>query len=187
VDFAGLTLGFANGLARPLRVEDVHAGYVAGLNDPEVNRYLAGVRERPQTLDTATEYVRQNQEADAAILFGVWETGRAEHCGTVRLYQIEDFNRTAYIGVCLFERRAWGRGLAAGALRAVTEWAFDALKLRWIEAAMHVDNHASERAFRAAGYAWLHDVDGKYLLDGQPTLTRFLVARNPVFFEVRRS
>jgi RimJ/RimL family protein N-acetyltransferase len=183
--FDRLILNFDGGCARPLRVEDVHPGYVAGLNDPVVNRYLVTVRECAQTTETVTEFVRKNLESDAAILFGVWESGAEGHCGTVRLHQIENHSRTACIGVCLFDKRVWGRGLAAAALRAVTGWAFEVLKLRWIEAGMYAENHASERAFRAAGYEWLHDVADKYLLDGEPAKVKLFVARNPMFFEGR--
>lgn len=168
-----------------MRVADVHSEYAAGLNDPVVNRYLMSVRHCHQTIETVTEFVRRNLEDKASVLFGIWEPGAERHCGTVRLHQIESHSGTASIGVCLFDKRVWGRSLAAGALRAVTVWAFDALKLRWVEAGMYIENHSSERAFRAAGYEWLHDVAGKYLLDGEPATVRFLVARNPMFFGKR--
>lgn len=42
-------LNFEGGYLRPLKPEDVHAGYVSGLNDPEVNRYLDGVKHTKQT------------------------------------------------------------------------------------------------------------------------------------------
>jgi RimJ/RimL family protein N-acetyltransferase len=182
VNFDRLVLSFDGGVAQPLRVEDIHPGYVAGLNDPAVNRYLVTVRGCTQTTDTVTEFVRKNLESDAAILLGVWESGVEKHCGTIRLHQIENHSRTACIGVCLFDKRVWGRGLATGALRAVTAWAFEVLKLRWIEAGMYVENHSSERAFRAAGYEWAYDVADKYLLNGRPAAAKFYAARNPLFF-----
>lgn len=182
MDSDGLVLKFRGGVVRPLRVEDVHPGYVTGLNDPVVNRFLVNVRQRVQTMETVTEFVRRNRESDTAILFGVWETAVGEHCGTVRLYDIEYTNRTAYIGICLFDKRVWGRGLAVNVLTVITGWAFDELGLRWVEAGMYAENLASERAFRAAGYAWAYDVADKYLLNGKPAPVKFYAARNPLCF-----
>lgn len=116
------------------------------------------------------------------MLFGIWETEAGKHCGTVRLYQIEYTNRTAYIGICLFDKRVWGRGLAANALKVTTDWAFNELKLRWVEAGMYAENLVSDRAFLAAGYEWAYDVADKYLLNGRPAAAKFYAARNPMFF-----
>ena len=173
-----VVLEIEGGHLRPLKEEDVHAGYVAGLNDPEVNRYLE-VRRSLQTMQSVTEFVRYNQRDDNAVLFGIWQSGALHHCGTVRLHGIEQFHGTAHIGVCLFERAAWGKKLGARAVAAVTRWAFGSLNLRWVEAGVYGDNVASQKAFLASGYEWIYDVPGKYLLAGEPTTLKVYAARNP--------
>jgi RimJ/RimL family protein N-acetyltransferase len=37
---------------RPIDVEDITNGYISGLNDPEVNRYLVNVRKNIQTRES---------------------------------------------------------------------------------------------------------------------------------------
>lgn len=171
-------LSFLDGHLRVLKPDDVHPGYVSGLNDPEVNRYLDGVKRSEQTAPSVIEFVRFNLESADSLLWGIWQTNADHHCGTIRLHGIEPFHKTAHIGVCLFEKSAWGKHLGSRAINAVTQWALDSLGLRWVEAAAYVDNIASQRAFLAAGYCWIYDVPGKFVLEGLPTTAKVYVARN---------
>ena len=54
------------------------------------------------------------------------------------------------------------------------------LKLRWLEAGVYVENIASQKTFLAAGYEWIYDIPGKYILEGKPTTLKVYVARIPV-------
>lgn len=173
-----IVLEFAGGFLRPLKAEDVHPGYVTGLNDPEVNRYLDGVKRSVQTDQSVTEFVQQNQQAADAVLFGIWQAGAELHCGTVRLHGIEQYHKTAHIGLCLFDRSAWGNKLGSKAVDVVTRWAFETLGLRWIEAGAYSENVASQRTFLSAGYDWIYDVPDKYLFEGKPTGIKVYAARN---------
>ncbi len=154
----GLRIDFPAGYLRPLAPADVHPGYVDGLNDPEVNRFLVHVRKVRQTADMVTQYVEQNFRATEAVLFGIWMTGDERHCGTVRLHDLEPGRGPAHIGICIFERRKWRAGVGAAAIRAVSTWAYGFLGLTAIEAGVYADNLGSQRAFLSAGYVWRKDV-----------------------------
>lgn len=173
-----VVLNFSGGLLRSLVPVDVHPGYVDGLNDPEVNRYLDGVKSVKQTKQAVIDFVSADAQSGNAVLWGIWRTGADSHVGTVRIHGIEHRHRTAHIGVCLFDKTSWGKGLGQKAIQAATQWALEALNLRWIEAGAYEKNIASQRAFVAAGYAWVYDVSGKYLLDGVPVTVKFYAACN---------
>lgn len=173
-----VVLKFEDGYLRVLRPEDVHIDYISGLNDPEVNRFLDGVNRTMQTAQSVTEFVKQNQQAENSILFGIWVDESKSHCGTVRLHGIENYHQTAHIGICLFDKTIWGKKIGSKAIKAVTQWALDDLKLHWIEAGAYLENVASQKAFLAAGYEWIYDVQGKYILKGKPTIVKIYVARN---------
>jgi len=173
-----IVLEFEGGYLRPLKAEDVHPGYVSGLNDPEVNRYLDSVKRAVQTIQGVEDFVRQNQQATDAVLFGIWQAGAKLHCGTVRLHGIEHYHKTAHIGVCLFDRSVWGKKLGTKAVDVVTRWAFETQGLRWIEAGAYSENIASQKTFLSAGYDWIYDVPDKYLLEGKPTRIKVYAARN---------
>lgn len=165
------------GFLRPLMLEDVYEGYVSGLNDPQVNRYLDGAKRTRQTLESVRNFVAYNAAAADGVLWGIWLDGAAHPSGTVRLHGIEHFHGTAHIGVCLFDKAAWGRHLGSKAIATVTRWALDELRLRWVEAGAYVYNVASQKAFLAAGYEWAFDIPGKSLFEGVPTTVKVYVAR----------
>lgn len=173
-----VVLEFDGGYLRPLQVQDVHPDYVSGLNDPEVNRFLVGVRRATQTDESVVSFVKSNAFAPDAVLFGVWLVGADRFCGTVRLHGIEQVHETACIGVCLFDKSAWGKKVGSKAIKVVTKWAFDVLRLRWIEAGAYVGNIASQKAFLSAGYVWVYDIPDKYLFEGRPELVKLYAARN---------
>ncbi len=172
-----VVLEFAGGYLRPLKLEDVHPCYISGLNDPAVNRYLE-VKHVTQTEQSVAEFVGNNQQSDSAVLFGIWLHGVEHHCGTVRLHGIETHHKTAHIGICLFDKSAWGKKLGYKAADAVTRWAFDTLNLRWIEAGAYSENIASQKTFLAVGYEWIYDIPGKYILEGKPTIVKVYAAKN---------
>lgn len=171
-------LNFEGGYLRPLKPADVHAGYVSGLNDPEVNRYLDGVKYTKQTDKSVLDFVVANEASTNSVLWGIWQEHAEKHSGTVRLHGIEYHHKTAHIGVCLFDKTAWGRQLGKKAILVVTRWAMDELGLRWIEAGAYAGNIASQKAFLSAGYSWVFDVPDKYILEGKPMTVKVFAARN---------
>lgn len=172
-----VTLPIDGGFLRPLVEADVHQSYVDGLNDPQVNRYLDAVKASVQTVQSVCDFVAANRLSSSSLLWGIWTPDHACHVGTVRLHGIEYRHGTAHIGICLFDRRYWGRGLGTAAITAATRWALDTLALRWIEAGAYEPNLASQRAFLSAGYAWVFDIPGKCLLEGVPTTVKVFAAR----------
>jgi RimJ/RimL family protein N-acetyltransferase len=171
-----LVLKFDGGFLRTLKPEDVFDGYVAGLNDPDVNRFLE-LRHSKQTLESVVQFVTNDQQSPCSVLWGIWGDGHPDYVGTVRIHGVEYRHRTAHIGVCLFDKRVWGRGLGRRAIAAATSWALDELGMRWIEAGVYADNLSSRNAFLSAGYSWVYDIPHKYLLDDKPTTVNIFAAR----------
>lgn len=162
-----IVLKFDGGFLRPLEPKDVHIGYIFGLNDEQVNRYLE-VRHVLQTKQTVAKFISDNQQDENGLLFGIWQSGENYHCGSIRLHSINHIKQTAYIGICIFEKSAWGKGLGSKAIASVTNWAIDKLCLRSLEAGIYEENIASQKAFLKAGYQWIADIPRKYNLDGNP-------------------
>ncbi len=172
-----IKLEMKEGWLRPLLVEDIHEGYVRGLNDPEVNRFLIGPRLRTQTHEMVRDFVQQNLQSDNAILFGIWLANMDKHCGTIRLYEIDREKRYAHIGICIFNKEVWGRGIGSKAIDAVTKWAFEGdLKLLSVEAGAYLENQSSIKAFKAAGYKWMRDIPAIFPIEGLSGVASILVA-----------
>ena len=166
--FPDLELDLGGARMRVLETSDVHDGYVSGLNDPEVNQYLVNVKAMRQSRESVAAFVGSHREAPDAVLVGIWEEGRDHHAGTVRLHGIDRGAGTAEIGICLFDRGAWGKKLGSRAIAAVTKWARSELGVQRIKAGVYEPNAASRRAFEAAGYQWQRDIADEYKLEDAP-------------------
>jgi len=97
---------------RPLQVEDITDEYVNGLNDPDVNKYLVNVRLNVQTFKSVEKYVRSSMENPFAVLFGIFINHDAKPLiGTIYVSGTDFFHFLASVGVCLFAKRAWSKGI----------------------------------------------------------------------------
>ena len=168
---------FDGGHLKPLKRVDAHDDYVNGLNDPIVNFYLDGVKHNLQTQKIVENFIIENTKAKNCALWGIWLNNVSNHVGTVRLHGIEYRHKTALIGICLFDKTSWGKGIGSSSIRLVTQWAIDKLGLRWIEAGIYEENIGSQKAFLSAGYEWISDIPGKYMLDGNPVVVKIYAKR----------
>jgi RimJ/RimL family protein N-acetyltransferase len=142
---------YKGGVIRPCTEEDVDKRYVSGLNDPEVNKYLE-VRHEKQDQQSVSEFVTENRLSSDSILFGIFPDAICGLVGTVRLHKISIRSRSCHIGLCIFEKSYWGKGIGSQSIALVTHWAFNSLRLRRVIAGVKNDNTASQRAFVKSGY-----------------------------------
>ena len=173
-------LRFEGGYARSLVISDIQDRYINGLNDPEVNRYLGAVKDSKQTYQSVLDFVESNDKCSSSVLWGIWEGESKQLFGTVRLHGIEFQHRTAHIGVCLFDKIFWGKGLGKKAISTVTKWALIDLNLRWIEASMWEENLVSQKVFISAGYSWKCNISGKFILEGKPAVHAIFAAERNI-------
>jgi len=157
---------FEGGYLKSLTVSDIHPGYINGLNDPEVHRYLEAPKRNYQTFETVENFVKANILDQSSFLFGVWLDGDDLNVGTVRLHGIDHYHHCALIGICIFDKKVWGQGLGCKVISSCTRWATTHLNLRWIEAGAYKSNIASVKAFEKCGYQPVWDIEGKYYLEG---------------------
>ncbi len=171
---------FDGGQLKTLISDDVHDGYIIGLNDPLVNKYMVTVKDNNQNYESVKTFVKGNLFSSDSILFGIWLDGAKYHVGTIRLHNLAAKCGVADVGVCIFDKNYWGQGLANRALFSVNKWVFNNLRIKEIKAGIYGDNLSSLRAFEKAGYKYSHDLDGFFEIDGQSTIVRIYKAKNQV-------
>jgi RimJ/RimL family protein N-acetyltransferase len=136
-------------LLRPWRPADAPAVV-------EAYRDVAILMWNPPTgeIDLAAAYEWVARRADWSdgdhASFAVTQDGAL--LGSVSLHRINPHNQDAAIGYWVVPA-ARGRGIAARAVHAVTQWAFEALDLHRIELCHAVANEASCRVAAKAGFA----------------------------------
>lgn len=166
---------------RSVTPEDICDDYVNGLNDPEVKRWLFDARLFRQTRETVTHFVKTNWETAADILFGLFLKETNTWIGTIRVSGISKVHYSCSVGICLFRKEYWGKGLGTEAMNAVVEYLFQELGLHYAEAGAYVDNLASIALFRKAGFQVVAEYKNKFRYDKEFMPVVFLARSNPLF------
>lgn len=165
--FPGKRLKISGGYLQQLEADDVNDRYVEGLNNPIVNKYLEA-RHKVNTLDTVREFVSANANSENGVLWGVWIERRNTLVGSLRLHDIDLDLGCCNIGVCIFDKSAWGQGLASASIRSAISWAFHQFNLTKIKAGIHPENLASRNAFLNAGFEFVPETTGNSLIAENP-------------------
>lgn len=155
---------------RPVAADDA-ADMVAALSDPDTIRFTTVPD--PYRPSDAQDFLRAAAHAWTAGTGVVVALEREGHyLGNMDLRLHDWPARIAEVGYAVAPW-ARGRGVASTALRALCEWAFDALALDRIEWWAYVDNPASHRAAERAGFRIEGTQRGRVLHRGRPVDTRF--------------
>lgn len=152
---------------RPLGEADATGEYLDWLNDPEVNRYLE-TRHASHSLESIRAFIRATNADPAQHLFGITLRSSGRHIGNIKLGPVRREHRLADIGLMIGVRAAWGKGYAAEAIAAVTDFSFAELGLMKLSAGAYAPNRGSVAAFLKAGWREEGLRLGHYLLDGEP-------------------
>lgn len=148
---------------RPLDIIDITDEYVAGLNDPEVNRYLLNVRLNIQTKESVEAFVRSNMDDASSILLGIFVKDDPEpFIGTLRVSGIDLFHYLASVGICVFAKRAWKKGYALQSITLVKEYLFESLGLHYLEAGVYAENANAVTLFNNAGFSESYRMKDKF-------------------------
>jgi RimJ/RimL family protein N-acetyltransferase len=139
---------------RPVRVADATPRYCAWLNDPKVNRFTES-RYARSTIAGVRKYVKSALRSHANFFFAIIEQGNGEHIGNIKIDSTVNphwDHRVGEIGLLIGERRCWGKGYGSEAIRLITKFAFERLKLIKVTATCFAINKGSAQAFRKAGF-----------------------------------
>lgn len=150
---------------RPLKVSDVNQEYICGLNDPEINRYLFDVRFSVQTEKSVVEFVEKNAAASNGILFGLFLREEKNLIGTIRISGISPIHYSCSLGICIFVKNYWKKGIGTEAVKAVVDYLFKGLGLHYVEAGAYIENRASITLFQKAGFEIQAEYKNKFRYD----------------------
>ena len=134
---------------RPLSENDYSNEYLMWLENEEINRYLE-TRWEEQTEQKIRSFLRSMESSENNILYGMILDQK--HIGNIKIGPINWNHMTAEVGYFIGSRDAWGKGLATEAVRRVTEFGFEELKLNKCNAGVYSGNPGSIRVLEKAGY-----------------------------------
>jgi RimJ/RimL family protein N-acetyltransferase len=136
---------------RPIALSDVTERYLSWMNDPEVNQYLES-RFYPQTLESIREFVQSKIGSDRDHLFAICKQDDDRHVGNIKVGPIDFHHRCAELGLLVGDKSEWGKGVASEAIRLVTQFSFEELKLNKLRAGAYAPNQGSIAAFLRCGF-----------------------------------
>lgn len=118
------------------------------INDRAVSRYTLRIR-YPYTMKDAEKWVCRCVESKSKSEVSFAVDVKGDVVGGIGFRNIR--NGRAEIGYWL-ARKFWNRGVMTAAVKAITRYGFDKLKLRHIYASLFVVNRASARVLEKTGF-----------------------------------
>jgi len=136
---------------REIELSDVTKTYHKWMNDPEVTQYLES-RFKTWSLKKLRSFVRKIKSSPDYIFLAIISKEKNKHIGNIKLGPINRNHNFADIGIIIGEKSFWGKGFATEAIRLVVDYAFNRLKLHKLTAGSYINNIASIKAFKKAGF-----------------------------------
>jgi len=153
---------------RKLCEEDASESYVSWLNDPVVNQYLDNVCRENHTVESVREFIKNLNTKGEEILFGIFLKNSDKHIGNIKIGPINQMHKLADVGFIIGDKSEWGKGYAAEAIKAVTVYSFDSLRLNKLSAGLYASNVQSARTLEKAGFKKEGHRIKHYILKGEP-------------------
>jgi RimJ/RimL family protein N-acetyltransferase len=153
-------------MLREIEESDCSDAYIAWLADPEVNRYLE-TRYKVQDKINIVSFVKAVRAREDEFLLAILLKESGRHIGNIKVGPISAVHRLADVSLFIGARDCWGRGYAAEAIAAVSQYAFDALGVLKLSASMYAPNLGSKHAFLKVGYREEGLRRAHYVLDGE--------------------
>lgn len=148
-----------------ITLDDISERYVSWLND-ELVRYFLETRFSPQNMSSVEAFVRAMIDAENELLFTVKEKD-GTHIGNIKIGAINHQHNTAEISYFIGERSKWGLGYAKEMIKAVVDYAFDQLNLRYLKAGVYSDNVASSTVLEKNSFQLCGVLKQALLVDGK--------------------
>ena len=139
-------------------------------------------RHQRQTLSSVVKFVDENLNATDGILWGIWTLEPDRLVGSVRLHNIDGETNSCDIGVCVFDRSAWGKGVASRAIREVCNWGYEYLELKMVVAGIEPENLGSWKAFTKAGFVSPKDMECRLGSRRVLNAANHVIAQLPLMF-----
>lgn len=149
---------------RPVTGEDVADGYVAWMQDPEVNRFME-TRFRKQSRKDVEEFVGRMRGDDNVLFLAMILKEYGRHVGNIKL-AVRPEHRRGEISLFIGDKSQWGKGLGAEAIALVRDHGLHTLGLAKITAGCYANNIGSARAFEKCGFVREAVLKAEYVCEG---------------------
>ncbi|GLX77636.1 N-acetyltransferase [Thalassotalea insulae] len=134
-----------------ITLDDISSTYVDWLNDSSINQFLE-TRFQKQDITSITQFVTNIINSDKEFLFTIRLKKTGHHIGNIKIGPIYFHHGIGDVSLFIGDKNFWGLGFANKAIKLISQYAFEQLKLRKLMAYSYKSNIASIKAFLKAGY-----------------------------------
>lgn len=145
-----ITIETARLSLRELRIRDISDSYITSLNDYEVVRYTEA-RHRKWDRISIENYVGESLKSTNSLLLGIFFDNQ-KHIGNIHLMGFNSPHFRCELGIIIFDKKMWSKGIGFEALLAVTSYLLKSTKINRICADYYSANHGSAKIFHKCGY-----------------------------------
>ena len=134
---------------RILKPEDVSQNYLNWLNDKEVIKYLES-RFIENNIRNLKKNIREKYESKSELFFGIFH--EKSHIGNIKLGPINFQHKISEIGCLIGEKKYWGKGVMTAAIKCITNFSFNTLRLEKLTSGCYSNNTNSIKLFLKCGF-----------------------------------
>ncbi|MFX1566620.1 MAG: GNAT family N-acetyltransferase [Promethearchaeota archaeon] len=122
-------------------------------NDVELRRFLGHLI--PISHDEEEQWIRntwENRQKGIEYVFGIEVKENHLLIGTCSLFSIQQINRSAELGIAIWNKQYWGKGYGTEALNLLLGYGFNFLNLHSIFLIVNEDNPRAIQAYKKVGF-----------------------------------
>ncbi len=165
---------------RPLLEDDVNENYLSWFKDPEVTKFLE-VDGNSLTKQLVIDHLEKGKINKSYYIYAICLSENNKHIGNVKLGPINYKHNTSNFVIIIGDKRYWGQGIAAKAVKKTSEIAFNELNIRKITAGMYSENKGSIQALINAGFFIEATLKDQFVLNGEYQDNIIVSCFNPKF------
>lgn len=136
---------------RHLKKTDATANYVKWLNSKKINQFLESRFIRHNKKDVEN-YIKKMNKNPNIIFLAIIRRDNNKHIGNIKLGPIDWNHRFGEIGIMIGDKNSCGKGYGTDAIKLLSDFGFDYLKLHKIGAGVYENNIGSIKAFLKVGF-----------------------------------
>lgn len=140
----------ANYTLRPFKKEDASLWQVWDI-DPEVQAYMPEPKNTPQDISEQYSYIEECEQDPEGYYFSI-ETNSGVTIGTVSLFEINSYHKTAELGIVIGDKTYWGKGVATEVVKALTDYVVQNLNIQYISAEIEAGNSGMQKVLENSGF-----------------------------------
>ena len=138
-------------ILRNIKKTDATAEYVKWLNSKKINQFLESRFVKHTKIDVENYIKKMNHDTNIVFL-AIIRKDNQKHIGNIKLGPINWNHKYAEIGIMIGDENSWGKGYANEAIKLISNFGFNYLKMHKITAGSYEENVGSIKAFLKAGF-----------------------------------